>query len=128
MLISANATKNRSRGTCFRTSRFNLQRRLARRLRPFLLRRRKADVARELPKKIEQVVPCELGPTQRATYDALLREIQQGIGKTGTNDGAMRMRMLTGLLRLRQTCCDLRLLGALPNDLERNLGQARFAR
>ena len=57
-----------------------LQRRLARRLRPFLLRRRKADVARELPEKIEQVVPCELGPTQRATYNALLREIQQGLG------------------------------------------------
>jgi superfamily II DNA or RNA helicase len=92
------------------------QRRLARRLRPFLLRRRKVDVARELPEKIEQIVPCELGLTQRATYNALLREIQQGIGKTGTNDAAMRMRMLTGLLRLRQTCCDLRLLGALPNE------------
>ncbi len=92
------------------------QRRLARRLRPFLRRRRKADVARELPEKIEQIVPCELGLTQRATYNALLREIQQGIGKKGANDGAMRMQMLTGLLRLRQTCCDLRLLGAVPND------------
>ena len=93
-----------------------LQRRLARRLRPFLLRRRKADVARELPEKIEQVVPCELGPTQRATYNALLREIQQGIGTSGANDGATRMKMLTGLLRLRQTCCDLRLLGLPPNE------------
>ena len=88
-----------------------LQRRLARRLRPFLLRRRKVDVARELPEKIEQVVPCELGPTQRATYNALLREIQQGIGANAAPDGATRMKMLTGLLRLRQTCCDLRLLG-----------------
>ncbi len=93
-----------------------LQRRLARRLRPFLLRRRKVDVARELPAKIEQVVPCELGPTQRATYNALLCEIQQGIGASGENDGATRMKMLTGLLRLRQTCCDLRLLGLPPNE------------
>ncbi|MEO8045010.1 MAG: SNF2-related protein [Spartobacteria bacterium] len=93
-----------------------LQRRLARRLRPFLLRRRKADVARELPQKIEQVVPCELGPTQRATYNAILREIQEGIGASGANDGATRMKMLTGLLRLRQTCCDLRLLGIPPNE------------
>ncbi len=93
-----------------------VQRRLARRLRPFLLRRRKADVARELPEKIEQIVPCELGPTQRATYDALLREIQQGITNSDGSEGARRMQMLTGLLRLRQTCCDLRLLGALPND------------
>jgi len=93
-----------------------LQRRLARRLRPFLLRRRKVDVARELPEKIEQVVPCELGPTQRATYNALLREIQQGIGANAAPDGATRTKMLTGLLRLRQTCCDLRLLGLPPNE------------
>ena len=96
-----------------------LQRRLARRLRPFLLRRRKAEVARELPAKIEQVVPCELGPPQRATYNALLREIQQGLGHTAT-DGAARMKMLTGLLRLRQTCCDLRLLGLPPNEPPEN--------
>ncbi|MEO5718089.1 MAG: DEAD/DEAH box helicase [Chthoniobacterales bacterium] len=87
-----------------------LQRRLARRLQPFLLRRRKAEVAKELPAKIEQVLPCELGPTQRATYDALLREIHIGLGSS-PNDGAKRMKMLTGLLRLRQACCDLRLLG-----------------
>ncbi len=93
-----------------------LQRRLSRRLRPFLLRRRKAEVAKELPAKIEQVVPCDLGPAQRATYDALLREIQQGLGSSLPNDGARRMKMLTGLLRLRQTCCDLRLLGLPPND------------
>ena len=93
-----------------------MQRRLARRLGPFLLRRRKSDVARELPEKIEQVAPCELGPAQRETYNALLREIQQGIGKSGANDGATRMKMLTGLLRLRQTCCDLRLLGLPPDE------------
>lgn len=93
-----------------------LQRRLARRLRPFLLRRKKADVAQELPAKIEQVVPCDLGPAQRTTYDALLREIQQGLGSGAVNNGTRRMKMLTGLLRLRQVCCDLRLLGLPPND------------
>ena len=56
------------------------------------------------------MLPCELGPAQRATYDALLREIQSGLGSE-PNDGAKRMKMLTGLLRLRQACCDLRLLG-----------------
>ncbi|MGI8889263.1 MAG: SNF2-related protein [Chthoniobacterales bacterium] len=95
-----------------------LQRRLARRLRPFLLRRRKAEVARELPQKIEQVLPCELGARQRATYDVILREIQQGLGTSKENDGATRMKMLTGLLRLRQTCCDLRLLGLSPDDTQ----------
>src|SRR5204862_6366060 len=49
----------------------------------------------------------------RAAYDALLREIQLGLGGSGkkVNAGAQRMKMLTGLLRLRQVCCDLRLLG-----------------
>ena len=90
-----------------------VQRRLSRRLQPFLLRRRKRDVAKDLPEKIEQVVPCSLTSPQRAAYDALLREIQQGLGGSGkkVNAGAQRMKMLTGLLRLRQVCCDLRLVG-----------------
>jgi superfamily II DNA or RNA helicase len=90
-----------------------VQRRLSRRLQPFLLRRRKRDVAKDLPEKIEQVVPCSLTSHQRAAYDALLREIQQGLGGSGknVNAGAQRMKMLTGLLRLRQVCCDLRLVG-----------------
>jgi superfamily II DNA or RNA helicase len=91
----------------------DVQRRLSRRLQPFLLRRRKRDVAKDLPEKIEQVVPCALTSSQRAAYDALLREIQQGLGGSGknVNAGAQRMKMLTGLLRLRQVCCDLRLVG-----------------
>lgn len=90
-----------------------VQRRLSRRLQPFLLRRLKRDVAKDLPEKIEQVVPCSLTSHQRAAYDALLREIQQGLGGSGqnVNAGAQRMKMLTGLLRLRQVCCDLRLVG-----------------
>lgn len=90
-----------------------VQRRLSRRLQPFLLRRRKRDVAKDLPEKIEQVVLSTLTSPQRAAYDALLREIQQGLGSSGknVNAGAQRMKMLTGLLRLRQVCCDLRLVG-----------------
>ncbi|MDQ6624867.1 MAG: DEAD/DEAH box helicase [Verrucomicrobiota bacterium] len=97
------------------------QRRLSRRLQPFLLRRRKRDVAKDLPEKIEQVVPCDLTSAQRSVYDALLREIQQGLGSAGknVNAGAQRMKMLTGLLRLRQVCCDLRLL-----KLEKPVGES----
>jgi superfamily II DNA or RNA helicase len=98
----------------------DVQRRLSRRLQPFLLRRRKRDVAKDLPEKIEQVVPCELTNAQRSAYDALLREIQQGLGSSGAkvNAGAERMKMLTGLLRLRQVCCDLRLLGLEKGERE----------
>jgi superfamily II DNA or RNA helicase len=96
----------------------DVQRRLSRRLQPFLLRRRKRDVAKDLPEKIEQVVLSSLTSQQRSAYDALLREIQQGLGISGknVNAGAQRMKMLTGLLRLRQVCCDLRLL-KLPSQV-----------
>ena len=98
----------------------DVQRRLSRRLQPFLLRRRKRDVAKDLPEKLEQVLPCTLTNAQRSAYDALLREIQQGLGSSSknTNAGVQRMKMLTGLLRLRQVCCDLRLVG-----LEKDEGQ-----
>ena len=61
-------------------------------------------------------MPCELGSRQRQIYNALLREIQEGLRAASASDGAARMKMLTGLLRLRQTCCDLRLLGLPPNE------------
>lgn len=89
-----------------------VQNRLARRMRPFLLRRKKSEVAKELPEKIEQVLTCDLNPAQRAAYDGLLREIQTGLTSDKSNAGAVRMKMLLGLLRLRQVCCDLRLLGS----------------
>jgi SNF2 family DNA or RNA helicase len=100
-----------------------VQRRLSRRLQPFLLRRRKRDVAKDLPEKIEQVVPCNLTNSQRSAYDALLREIQSGLGNSTvkTNAGAQRMKMLTGLLRLRQVCCDLRLIGLEKEDASAKL-------
>ncbi|HKP02464.1 MAG TPA: SNF2-related protein [Chthoniobacterales bacterium] len=98
----------------------DVQRRLSRRIQPFLLRRRKRDVAKDLPEKIEQVVPCSLTSSQRSAYDALLREIQSGLSSVAkgakTNAGAQRMKMLTGLLRLRQVCCDLRLVGLEKED------------
>ncbi len=56
-----------------------VQRRLARRMRPFLLRRKKSEVEKDLPEKIEQVVLCDLTPPQRAAYNGLLREIQTGL-------------------------------------------------
>ncbi len=88
-----------------------VQRRLARRMRPFLLRRKKSEVEKDLPAKIEQLVLCDLTAPQRAAYNGLLREIQTGLTtSTGEKAGVVRMRMLVGLLRLRQVCCDLRLL------------------
>ncbi|MBV9491777.1 MAG: SNF2 helicase associated domain-containing protein [Verrucomicrobia bacterium] len=85
--------------------------RLAKRLRPVILRRLKQDVAQELPGKIEQVAFCELSGAQRELYEKLHRESRKKIERFGPKDrGQARMAMLTALLRLRQVCCDLRLL------------------
>ena len=88
------------------------QARLARRLRPFILRRLKREVAADLPEKIEQVSFCELNTEQRAVYQQVLeagrREVQDSVNTRGV--AGSRMVVLTALLRLRQICCDLRLL------------------
>lgn len=86
-----------------------LRARLSRRLRPLLLRRLKSEVATELPEKIEQVRYVELGKRQREVYETILRESRQRVSEA--QGGAKRMIALTSLLRLRQACCDLRLVG-----------------
>ncbi|HEX7571287.1 MAG TPA: DEAD/DEAH box helicase, partial [Verrucomicrobiae bacterium] len=88
------------------------QARLARRLRPFLLRRLKKDVAADLPTKLEQVSFCELTPDQRSVYQQVIeasrKEVLEAVGAQGI--AKSRLVVLTALLRLRQVCCDLRLL------------------
>lgn len=88
------------------------QARLARRLRPFMLRRLKREVTADLPAKLEQVSYCELTSDQQAVYTELLqasrREITEAVGTQGL--ARSRMIVLNALLRLRQACCDLRLL------------------
>jgi superfamily II DNA or RNA helicase len=88
------------------------QTRLARRLRPFMLRRLKKEVASDLPAKLEQVSFCELTPDQRSVYQQVIeasrKEVLEAVGAQGV--AKSRMVVLTALLRLRQVCCDLRLL------------------
>ena len=86
--------------------------RLRWRTEPFMLRRVKSQVAKDLPPKIESVVWCDPSPMQRDHYQAILRhgvekmdQVRKSVGKEGA-----RMQMLTVLLRLRQSCCDLRLI------------------
>ena len=88
------------------------QARLGRRLRPFILRRMKRDVAKDLPEKLEQVAYCELTDDQRTVYRQIMemsrKEVLDAVGARGV--AKSRMVVLNALLRLRQICCDLRLL------------------
>lgn len=86
--------------------------RLRKRVQPLMLRRLKQTVAKDLPPKIEQIRFCSLSPDQAALYEAILRESRQKIDEAMSKkaDGQARMTILTALLRLRQVCCDPRLL------------------
>jgi len=81
---------------------------------PFTLRRTKSEVAPELPSKILIDELCTLSRDQLTTYREIqkegLRRIDE-IRSSGQN-AAARMQTLTTLLRLRQACCDLALLGS----------------
>ena len=94
----------------------DVQRRLAARLKPVVLRRLKQEVATDLPEKIEQIYYCDLTQEQRGVYESILRESQASI--LDAEGGRKRMLALTALLRLRQACCDLRLLNLPTVDPE----------
>ena len=98
--------------------------RLARRVRPFLLRRLKRDVAKELPARIEQVAYCELTEDQRSAYQQVLELSRREVLEAGAESGQKsRMVVLNALLRLRQICCDLRLLKLEGLDPEKASGK-----
>jgi len=85
---------------------------------PFLLRRTKKEVATDLPAKMEQVVWCQPTNEQLQTYAEVHRKgVQEVQELSKENKGRAKMQMLTVLLRMRQICCDLRLLGAEEFDL-----------
>lgn len=74
---------------------------------PFVLRRLKADVLKELPEKLETVVFSKPETAQREIYTAHAIELQEQLRQTG--DGAYssdKLQVLAQLTKLRQLCCD----------------------
>ncbi len=78
---------------------------LARKLRPFLLRRTKNEVARELPSRTEVVRPVELSAAEREVYEAARREAIDGLLESGK-----RVQVLAAMTRLRLLACHPRLV------------------
>ncbi|PWC91611.1 helicase SNF2 [Azospirillum sp. TSO5] len=88
------------------------QRVLARRVRPFLLRRTKEEVAAELPPKTEILETVEPGGGQRDLYETIRLTMDQRVRDEVARKGLARSRItiLDALLKLRQVCCDPRLV------------------
>jgi hypothetical protein len=87
---------------------FKVSRRLGelqQKIRPFILRRTKQEVAGELPDKTEMILHCEMQPEQRKIYDAYEREFREFISAT-TQETLPKssMHVLKGLTKLRQIC------------------------
>ena len=73
-------------------------------LKPFLLRRRKQEVARELPPRTEVVLRCALDPRERAVYEAIRAATEKEVVAALESGGGVLMA-LEALLRLRQASC-----------------------
>ncbi|RZL01881.1 MAG: DEAD/DEAH box helicase [Rubrivivax sp.] len=96
---------------------------LAKRVRPFILRRRKQDVATELPPKTEVIKRLQLQGRQRDLYESVrlaadeqVRRVMQRKGFAGA-----QITILDALLKLRQVCCDPYLIKGenMPKTMER---------
>jgi SNF2 family DNA or RNA helicase len=85
---------------------------LSARLAPFLLRRTKDSVAKELPPKVEIVESITLDEKQRDFYDGVRLAMHQRIQEVVRQQGLARSQItiLDALLKLRQVCCDPRLV------------------
>ena len=83
---------------------------------PFILRRTKQEVARELPEKVQTVLHCPLTTEQRSYYEKI---VQEGLASTQSGETVSQSlsqnptNLLTLLMRLRQAACDPALLPGL---------------
>lgn len=89
----------------------NKMERLQRLIRPFILRRLKGDVLKDLPEKLEENVYAKLEGEQLALYDAHVQQMKAMLdGKTEEEFKSQKIQILAELTKLRQLCCDPALL------------------
>lgn len=98
------------------------------RVRPFILRRTKAEVARDLPPKVESVTCCALEEAQAELYAALARKLKAQVLADVDEKGLAKSQMsiLDALLKLRQICCHPRLLKMDLPGFSNNLPSGKF--
>ena len=102
---------------------------LNRRIRPFMLRRTKEEVVTELPPKTEIVEPVEMEANQRAIYEAIRLSMHAKVQAAIAAKGLARsgIIILDALLKMRQACCDPRLL-KLKTVAKSKAGSAKLDR
>ncbi len=98
------------------------------RVRPFILRRTKAEVARDLPPKIESTYYCALTEEQAELYAMLARKLREQVLADVDSKGLAKSQIsiLDALLKLRQICCHPRLLKLNFPGVDTNLPSGKF--
>ncbi len=89
---------------------------LAKALRPFILRRTKQQVVKDLPEKVELTLYCDLEPAQRKLYEDLRTHYRHALLKTEGAIKGSKIEVLEALLRLRQAACHPALIDPSRNE------------
>ena len=87
-----------------------VQQRLRKLLRPFILRRLKNDVLTELPSRTEVTLHVELSSEERTLYEALRRNAMQTMMANTEQPGHKQLKILAEIMKLRRACCHPRLV------------------
>ncbi len=90
-----------------------IQNELRQLINPFMLRRTKKQVAKDLPEKVEQILYCSMGKKQEQLYQFYLAKIRKSIMEEVEEEGLnkSKLKVLAGLTKLRQLCNSPRLIG-----------------
>jgi len=103
-----------------------VEKRLKLQIYPFILRRMKRDVAKDLPDKVENIAYCELTDEQRDFYLEVLDSTKEELFKSIEQNGIEKSRLsiFSALLRLRQICCHPRLYD--KENVKRIMSSGKF--
>ncbi|MFW6324291.1 MAG: SNF2-related protein [Desulfovibrionales bacterium] len=98
------------------------------RVKPFILRRSKSEVAKDLPPKVENVYYCALMEEQLELYASLAKKLRDQVLKNVDEKGIAKSQMsiLDALLKLRQICCHPRLLKLNMPGVNTSLPSGKF--
>ena len=86
------------------------QQALKRLIKPFILRRKKDEVLKDLPSKTEITLSVALSPDEIAFYEALRQKAVSTLASSGEENSQQRFQILAEIMRLRQACCHPKLV------------------
>lgn len=103
-----------------------VEKRLKLQIYPFILRRMKRDVAKDLPDKVENIAYCELTDEQRDFYLQVLDSTKEELFKSIEQNGLEKSRLsiFSALLRMRQICCHPKLYD--KNNVKNIISSGKF--